>query len=435
MNLKNKNVLVYGYGKSGQAAVELLTAVGARVYLCDDIAVNSPPRHTIIVSAEYINVDNYDLVIVSPSVPLDKPQLVKGRCLGKVISELELAYCFLDAELIAISGTNGKTTVTLLINEILNRAGYISYALGNIGIPLSEKARELTPSDIAVTEVSSFQLEGCREFSPDIAVLTNITSDHLDRHKTEKNYIAAKAKLFENQISGDVAVLNADDKNSVGLAKNIAADIYYFSTEKKVRGAYVDNGNIFYDDKGKIRICAVSDMTLKGKFNLENALAAITACVKRGIDPEIIKLVLKSFEPPEFRMQYLCEKRGKKFYNDSKGTNVSATLASCKALDGKTFLILGGRSKGENFEFLFRNLPKNVVHAFVTGENAPEIIESALKCDWYNVSHRATLTECVMESATAVCENVLFSPSSSSFDTYKNYRERGRIFSDLVNKL
>lgn len=435
MNLKNKNVLVYGLGRSGRAAAELLKRREANVFIYDDGVVENIPSGVTVISDLVKGIEMSDLAVLSPSVDLSRPVIADAVRTGKAVGELEFAYRFLDSELIAVSGTNGKTTVTLLINEIINKAGYISYALGNIGIPLSEKVLDMTPSETAVVEVSTFQLESAREFSPDIAVLTNVTSDHIDRHKTRENYIALKAKLFEKQINRDVAVINADDKTSMEIAENLKSDVFYFSATRPVRGAYVERGEIYFEDKSKIHIGSVSEVRLKGAFNLQNSLAAAAACMAKGVNSEIIRIVLKSFDAPEYRCTYIGEKRGKRFYNDSKATNIAATLASAEAMDGRTVLIIGGDSKGENYDNLFKNGLKNVIHVFVTGGNSAELVESALKNGFYNISHRATLAECVRESASVRAENVLFAPASASFDRYRDYRERGKIFTEIVGAL
>lgn len=349
--------------------------------------------------------------------------------------ELAFAADFLESEFIAVSGTNGKTTVTLMINDVLNGAGYESYALGNIGVPLSEKALSLMPDDIAVVEVSSFQLETTKRLCPDIAVLTNVTSDHLDRHKTLDNYKNLKAKLFEGQCDREISVFNADDETSEEISKIVKSDKFFFSAKKRVRGAYLDGDEIVFEDEKRIHIANCGELSACAGVNLENVLATTATCMARKINPEIIRMTLKSFAAPLYRTTYLGEKRGKKFYNDSKGTNISATLKSAESMTGNTVLILGGRGKGENFEDLFKKLPKNVIHAFITGENAREIMDGAIAAGFYNVTYRQSLKECFMESTVVRADNVLFSPASASFDRYKNFVERGKAFDDLFFEL
>ena len=221
-------------------------------------------------------------------------------------------------------------------------------------MPLSEKALSLTPDDIAVVEVSSFQLETTKRLCPDIAVLTNVTSDHLDRHKTLDNYKNLKAKLFEGQCDREISVFNADDETSEEISKIVKSDKFFFSTKKRVRGAYLDGDEIVFEDEKRIHIANCGELSACAGVNLENVLATTATCMARKINPEIIRMTLKSFAAPLYRTTYLGEKRGKKFYNDSKGTNISATLKSAESMTGNTVLILGGRGKGENFEDLFK---------------------------------------------------------------------------------
>lgn len=435
MNYKNKKVLVYGLGASGRSVIRLLQKIGADVYVFDD-DINEkeiPKNVTVVPCADFSDVA--DLTILSPAISIDNPSIQKAVAKNKVTGELAFAADFLESEFIAVSGTNGKTTVTLMINDVLNGAGYESYALGNIGVPLSEKALSLTSDDIAVVEVSSFQLETTKRLCPDIAVLTNVTSDHLDRHKTLDNYKNLKAKLFEGQCDREISVFNADDETSEEISKIVKSDKFFFSAKKRVRGAYLDGNEIVFEDEKRIHIANCGELSACAGVNLENVLATTATCMARKINPEIIRMTLKSFAAPLYRTTYLGEKRGKKFYNDSKGTNISATLKSAESMRGNTVLILGGRGKGENFEDLFKKLPKNVIHAFITGENAREIMDGAIAAGFYNVTYRQSLKECFMESTVVRADNVLFSPASSSFDRYKNFVERGKAFDDLFFEL
>lgn len=415
MNYKNKKVLVYGLGSSGRFVIKLLQKIGADVYVFDD-DINEkeiPKNVTVVPCADFSDVA--DLTILSPAISIDNPSIQKAVAKNKVTGELAFAADFLESEFIAVSGTNGKTTVTLMINDVLNGAGYESYALGNIGVPLSEKALSLTPDDIAV--------------------LTNVTSDHLDRHKTLDNYKNLKAKLFEGQCDREISVFNADDETSEEISKIVKSDKFFFSTKKRVRGAYLDGDEIVFEDEKRIHIANCGELSACAGVNLENVLATTATCMARKINPEIIRMTLKSFAAPLYRTTYLGEKRGKKFYNDSKGTNISATLKSAESMAGNTVLILGGRGKGENFEDLFKKLPKNVIYAFITGENAREIMDGAIAAGFYNVTYRQSLKECFMESTVVRADNVLFSPASASFDRYKNFVERGKAFDDLFFEL
>lgn len=436
MYLKGKNVLVYGYSISGKAAAKLLADEGAKVFIYDDKEITGLASGLTLVSDLRQAVDQCEIIVLSPSISIYNSVIQKAINNGKqVISELELGYRFCNSDIIAITGTNGKTTTTLLVSEILNRAGHFSYALGNIGIALSDKVKELNPSDTAVVEVSSFQLEAVNYFSPDISAILNVSPDHLDRHKTLENYLETKSNIFAQQARLDFAVFNADDDLVKGLAAKSKANNYFFSKKTRVNGSYVEKNVIYFENFKKTAICNVSELALLGDHNLENALAAATICMLKGVNPEIIRMVLKTFSLPDFRMQYIGEKKGKKFYNDSKGTNIAATLAATKSVKGRSILILGGSDKCENFNELFSALPETVVHIFVTGDNSPKIIESAIQNGYFNISHRSNLGDCVTEISDLTAENVIFSPSSASFDRFIDYKDRGRVFNACFEAL
>lgn len=435
MFLKSRKVLIYGFSDSGKQAALLALSEGADVYVYDDGNIPELTEGVTLVTSEQAAPDA-DIVIISPGVPFDRPLLERARLEGKeVIGETEFAYRFCKSDIIAVTGTNGKTTTTMLINRILNMAGQSSYALGNIGIPLSAKVKELQPSQTVVLEVSSFQLESTVTFSPDISVILNLAPDHIDRHGSYPNYINAKCKIFENQVKRDKAVLNYDDADTQALAQRCPADVFYFSKSERVRGAYVKGGRICFEDKRASVICPVKDLSFTGGHNLDNALAAVAAAKLKGVDDAIISHALKTFELPDFRMQFIGSKCGKDFYNDSKGTNVAATLAAVRSVSGDSLLILGGSDKGENFDDLFANLPDSVKYVLVSGANADKITESAARCKKFNVFKRDTLENCVTESLSFSVKNVIFSPSSASFDRFIDYKDRGRAFNRYFNGL
>jgi UDP-N-acetylmuramoylalanine--D-glutamate ligase len=312
MYLKNKNVLVYGFSISGRSAAELLADEGAKVFCYDDKEVNGLPPNVTLVSDLKRGIDNCDLIVLSPSISVNNKVIQSAIKNGKdVISELELGYRFCNSDIVAITGTNGKTTTTLLVNEILNRAGKDSYALGNIGLAFSGKVKSLTPNDTAVVEVSSFQLEAVKYFSPDISAILNITPDHLDRHKSIDEYLKAKSNIFKQQASQDYAVFNADDPLVKQLCTKSCAKNYFFSKNMRINGAYVEKDVIYFETDERIAIASTSEIALAGEHNLENALAATAICMLKGVNPEIIRMVLKTFTLPDFRMQYIGEKRGK----------------------------------------------------------------------------------------------------------------------------
>ncbi len=431
--LKGKKALVYGYGISGKAAAKLLAEKGAKVYVYDDKKVES----------EFLQATNpsellssLDLVVASPSVRPDCYILKRAKEEGiEVIGELELAYAFCDSEIVAVTGTNGKTTVCKMIAETVEASGRRAETVGNYGVAFSEKVSDLGFDDVAVVEASSFQLSLIDGFEPEIALLLNVKPDHLDYHGGFGEYVEAKAAILKNQTKRDAAIFNFDDAESLALAAKSRANNYYFSKKTRVRGAFVEKNVIYFEDEHRTEIMNVEDLQLEGAHNLENALAAVAAAMLLGINPKIIASVLKRFRLPDFRMRFTGEKAGKRFYNDSKGTNVSATLAAVGSVEGETLLILGGSDKGENFDELFSRLPDNVVRILVTGANADKIIDSAIRLGRTDVSYRSTLKECVTESFAFWGKNVVFSPSSASFDKFSDYVERGRAFDKYFSEL
>lgn len=435
MKYRSKNILVYGMGKSGYAAAELLNRLGASVYLYDDDTAALAEAAESLAFSVPINTANFigfDAVILSPGVPSVMPALLEARLNGtQVLSEIELGYGYCQAAIVAVTGTNGKTTVTMLIDHILREAGINSYAAGNIGTPFCEIAAMLSAADTVVLEASSFQLENIKYFSPDIAVLLNLAPDHFDRYFNLDDYAAAKLRIFEYQSKADFAVLNGDDEEIVKRTAEIAAEKIYFS-KSNAGDAYIEDGSIYW--RGS-HIIHTSELFSSLTHNVENSLASTAACSLLGVQPYAIAKALESFEPPHFRVEYIGRLGGRAVYNDSKGTNIAATLAAAKAMAERTALILGGSDKGEDFRELFMSLPQNVCEVLVTGGNAPEILEAALSVGFKNISYRATLQECVECAARADILNILFSPASASFDRYTSYEERGRDFNALVAAL
>ncbi|MDD4839089.1 MAG: UDP-N-acetylmuramoyl-L-alanine--D-glutamate ligase [Clostridia bacterium] len=430
MNIKGKNVLVYGLGKSGRSALNLLAHKEANCFAFDD----DYEKRALLRNNEKWESDfsNVDIVVLSPSISGYRPEIMDLRLLGKqVISEIELGYQFCDAELIAVSGTNGKTTTTMLIDEVLRAGANHSVAVGNIGTPFCELCDGLKTYETAVVEVSSFQLEAINKFSPDIAVLLNITPDHLDRHKSFEDYIATKARLFENQTECDIAVLNMDDENVAKLKNQIIAKIVPFSLTKKVDGVYIENGYVRYFDTPVL--CA-EELQFKGR-ELENVLATVAVAMEKHIHPFVIACAMKRFKRPEHRLQFVRCAGEKKYINDSKATNIDATLCACTTMTNSTLLVLGGQDKDDDFRTLFENLPKNITRIFVTGENAKDIEHSGKYIGFQNITVFDSLEECVLNTVGAEEQTVLFSPASKSFDRYKNYAERGKHFCQLVENL
>ncbi len=420
-------LLILGQGESGLAAAALAREMGI--------------KHVIFDLSES-SVDNINLAVISPGISVYSEIALKlKRRNVPVISELEFAYSALSAPVIAVTGTNGKSTVVSLIGAILHGAGRSAYVLGNIGVALSRKAAVLTDTDTAVVEVSSFQLEAVKEFKPQIAVLLNISPDHLDRHRTMEEYAAVKFRLFNNQGAGDHAVLNADDEIIAGYGFPFESQKYYISARKRVKGCYAAAGKIYFCsniDSIKDRyICDISDIKLMGEHNLYNALAGITACLLYGIKKEDIVKTLKEFAGIRHRIEFVREYRGIKFYNDSKGTNIDSTLKAAQAMKGDTTLILGGSDKGYEYDDLFKRLPYSVKRAVVIGQTKRKVVNAAARCGFENITECGTFKEAVYAAAekTKPGGNVLLSPACASFDMFINFEQRGDTFVEIVREL
>ncbi len=447
MDLTNKRVLVVGLGKSGVASALFLKAHGARVTVSDtksgDDLRNEIPAlldHGITVETGGHGERTFreqDLIVVSPGVPVDAPLLVRARALGEiVIGEVELAAQFLPGPIVAITGSNGKTTTTTLTGEILTAGGLPTLVGGNIGTPAISLAERATRETAIVLEVSSFQLETIRTFRPKIAVVLNVTPDHLDRHKTLETYVNAKARIFENQTTDDFAVLNEDDPTCVSMASRAKAQVFWFSRQKEVkRGAWAREGNIlFRDDRGPREIMLASDIPLKGAHNLENVLAAVCAGSLMGCTPEKIRQAVRDFKAVEHRLEFVATIRGVEYNNDSKATNVDATIKALESFPANIHLILGGKDKGSDYTVLNALLRQRVKRVYTIGAAAAKI-ESQIK--GVEVVHAETL-ENALRKANAVAETgdvVLLAPACASFDQFKNYEQRGQVFKKIVTGL
>lgn len=434
-----KKTLILGWGKSGKSACGLLRRFGREVVCFDD--AEGDPVDGDVENRRGMSLENaledVETVVVNPAVPVAHPVIRGAKAKGiEVISEIELGYRCCNGNLVAVTGTNGKTTTVTLIKDIFTSAGIEAYALGNIGVPFSSAADKLAGA-VAVLEISSFQLETTVTFAPRFAVCLNVTPDHIERHKTFEEYTRLKAKLFENQSEKDFALLNADDPVVSSFAVHIRSEIFWFSVNKKVKGAYVENGEIFFDD-GKTResICAVNEVPLKGNHNLSDVLAAVLVAKLYGIKSDKIALAVKSFRPPRYRIELIKTLKDLKIYNDSKSTNIDSTVRACEAMDGETTLIVGGWDKKISYESFFARLPEKVVHIVCCGDNSDEIIKWAPDDASYSVVKTATLERAVEISlAYKDSKNLLFSPSTSSFDRYTDYVQRGRHFDVIIKAL
>jgi UDP-N-acetylmuramoylalanine--D-glutamate ligase len=452
MELNNKRVLVVGLGKSGVASALFLKAHGARVTVSDtksgDELRNEIPAlldHGITVETGGHGERTFrgqDLIVVSPGVPVDAPPLMQARSLGEaVIGEIELAAQFLPGPIVAITGSNGKTTTTTLTGEILAAGGLPTLVGGNIGTPAISLAERARPETVIVLEVSSFQLETIQTFRPKVAVVLNVTPDHLDRHRTFEAYVDAKARMFENQTPEDFAVLNEDDPTCVAMAARTRAQVFWFSRQKEVKqGAWVREGNIVFRDGSQQQgpqqreIMQVSEVPLKGAHNLENVLAAVCAGALMGCSPEKIRQAVRDFKAVEHRLEFVATIRGVDYYNDSKATNVDATIKALESFPANIHLILGGKDKGSDYTVLNNLLRQRVKRVYTIGAAAAKI-ESQIKD--VEVVHAETL-ESALRKANAVAQPgdvVLLAPACASFDQFKNYEQRGQAFKEIVRGL
>lgn len=428
MNIFGKNVVIYGGGISGLSAYELVKEKGGRVMIYDD---NDRP-HTTSSTGVFVKAD---IIVLSPGIPSGNPHVLDARLEGKVVvSEIELASQFCQGEQIAVTGTNGKTTTVKLIDHILKSAHLNSYAVGNIGVAFSSICDRLDALDIAVVEVSSFQLESARKFSPDYAVLLNIKPDHIERHETFERYVSAKSNIFMHQCECDVVVYNADDENIAQLVPYMKAQQVPFSMTKPVDGAYISSGFVCY--KG-LPIVEIDEIDAKGA-ELENVLASVAVAMHKGVSRFTIASALYNFSRPQFRRTKVAEISGVQIFNDSKATNISSTLSAISAMEGETVLLVGGAKRKEDFDQLFSSFDEKVVGVVAFGENRKLIAESALKFG-IHIKQVDTIDDAVEVGFNLAIElnakNLLFSPASKSFDCFQNYEERGRHFDKIVKSI
>ena len=448
MDLKDKRVLVVGLGKSGVASALFLKDRGARVTVSDTKSPDQLRDEIPILLDHGITVETgghgertfrgQDLIVVSPGVPVDAPPLVQARASGEpVIGEIELASQHLLGPIVAITGSNGKTTTTTLAGEILAAGGLPVAVGGNIGTPAISLVEGASRETVIVLEVSSFQLETIQTFRPKIAVILNITPDHLDRHRTFQTYVDAKARIFENQQPGDFAVLNEDDPTCRTLRDRTRAEVFWFSRKQEVQnGAWVRDGRIlFRDSNGQREIMLVSEIPLKGLHNVENVLAGVCAGALMGCEPAKIRKAIQEFKAVEHRLEYVATIKGVEYFNDSKATNVDATIKALESFPKNIHLILGGKDKGSDYTVLNDLLRERVKRVYTIGA-AAEKIESQIKGAAETV-HAETLDNAIRRAAAVAQPGdiVLLAPACASFDQFQSYNHRGRVFKEVVHSL
>ena len=452
MIYRDKKVLVVGMARSGVAAAQLLKQAGAAVIVNDskteeELGENIAPLKDLDVIRAFGRpagelLEGIDALVISPGIPDTAPFVRAAKEKGiYVTGELELASQLSKGTLVAITGTNGKTTTVSLLGEIFRNAGKVTHVVGNIGYPYSAAAMVSKKEDVVVCEVSSFQMETADTFHPHVAVLTNITEDHLNRHGTMEVYTAMKMRMFKRQGPEDFGIFNADDPALKSLPKQVRSRVLLFSRLQTVeRGAFVRDGVIFINLNGEEKaVCRTDEVMIPGPHNLENALAAVCAASVMDIPVPVIRHSLKTFKGVEHRIESVRVLDGVEYFNDSKGTNVDSTIKAVQTMKKPTVIILGGYDKHCSFDPLSREMVQSeyMKHAVLIGETADQIEASLIKEGFGSIERTDTLENAVKISREHASEgwNVLLSPACASFDMFSDYEERGRVFKQIVNDL
>lgn len=450
MQIKGKKILVIGAAVTGIPAVEQLSKLGAHVTLNDkktkeeivEILRDTHLNNVNIIGEEHpIELaEECDFIVVSPGVPLDMPLIKRARALEKeVIGEVELAYRLTRTPIAAITGTNGKTTTTALLGEIMKASGRGTFITGNIGRAMISDVDNAKPEDIFVLEASSFQLESTVDFRPHISAILNITPDHLDRHKTFKNYIDVKCMIFQNQKPGDFAILNKDDLETCKTFDRVLCKALFFSRKEILEeGAYVENDCIVIKLGGHIdKIIEIDEIYIPGPHNIENAMAAALMATCLGVKVEVIRSVLRDFKGVEHRIEFVDEINEVAYYNDSKGTNVDASKVAVLAMKRPIVLIAGGYDKGSEYDDFVETFDGRVKDLVLIGVTADKIEKTAREHGFVNIHRASSFEEAVVKCSKLAKPGdcVLLSPACASWGMFKNFEERGRIFKSLVKGL
>lgn len=451
MNLKEKRFLVAGTGRSGIAAAELLKRQGFALRLYDgntklDIKAfyekNPALKDIEILLGDLCEEDMnaVDILVLSPGIPVDLPMVTAMKEKGIAVwGEIELAYTFAKGRVLAITGTNGKTTTTSLLGEILKSHFSDVKVVGNIGIPYTSVAADTTEETVTAAEISSFQLETIHHFAPKVTAILNITPDHLNRHHTMENYIAAKEDITKNQTPEDLCVLNYEDAVLRKFGEELKTKVAWFSSQRELaNGFYLKDDTIYASSNGeKTEIIKTNELNLLGRHNYENVMAAAAMALGVDVPLDIIKETLRRFTAVEHRIEYVTEKRGIRFYNDSKATNPDAAIQGIGAMNRPTYLIGGGCDKGSSYDEWFDAFDGKVKELVLIGQTREQIAETAEKHGFTEITMADS-----MEEAVRICydhaksgDAILLSPACASFGMFKNYEERGRIFKEIVRSL
>ena len=450
MDIAGKNVLVFGSGISGIGAAGLLEERGASVTLYDgndklDVeeirGKMKDGAKTDIVLGEFPEelLGKLDLVIISPGVPTDLPIVNRMRESDiPVVGEIELAYELGKGEVLAITGTNGKTTTTALLGEIMKAVYDSAFVVGNIGIPYTNVVDETRDDSVIVAEMSSFQLESIVDFRPRVSAVLNITPDHLNRHHTMEAYIQAKKNVAINQTAEDTCVLNYEDEVLREFGETLQTKVLYFSSKRKLdKGIYLDDGNIIYRNPDECLVCNVKELKLLGVHNYENVMAAVAMAAAYGVPMDSIRKTIKEFAGVEHRIEFVAEKNGVAYYNDSKGTNPDAAIRGIQAMNRPTYLIGGGYDKQSEYKEWIESFDGKVKKLLLIGQTREKIATEAEECGFTDIMLLDTFEDAVLTAAKLAepGEAVLLSPACASWGMFKNYEERGDKFKEIVNSL
>jgi UDP-N-acetylmuramoylalanine--D-glutamate ligase len=451
--MSSQKVLVAGSGKSGIAAAKLLLSLGGEVILYDGNDKLNPEKLrenfeedaklTILLgNLTRIDLMGVELAIISPGIPLDAPFVaVLDDAEVPIWGEIQLAYHVAKGKLAAITGTNGKTTTTALTGEIMKTFYEEVFVVGNIGTPYTETALETTDKSVTIAEVSSFQLETIMDFHPNVSAILNITPDHLNRHKTMENYIEIKERVTEHQTEEDWVVLNYDDAvlREFGEKEDLKPKVLFFSSTQTLKsGMYMDGDMIIYAHDGKKEeILNVHEQNLLGKHNFENIMAAIGISMKMGVPMDCILKAVKAFQAVEHRIEFVLERSGVRYYNDSKGTNPDAAIQAIRAMPGPTVLIAGGYDKHSEYDEWIEEFGGKVKYLVLIGQTRDKIAECARAHGFHEIMYAEDMAEAVRVCAAYADpgDNVLLSPACASWGMFENYEQRGRIFKECVRAL
>lgn len=451
MELAEKRVLVFGAGISGIGAARLLLSASAKVVLYEGNAEQReeairakllPDADLEVVIGELPEevINRLDLAVLSPGVPTDLPVVGTLREKGiRIWGEVELAFRCAKGDVLAITGTNGKTTTTSLLGAIMRNWKQEVYVVGNIGTPYTEAASEMTDEAVTVAEISSFQLETVESFAPKVSAILNITPDHLNRHHTMEEYIRVKELITKNQKPEDTCVLNYEDAVLKEFGETLHTKVIYFSSLHKLnQGMYLDGETICYrDGESEQVLCSVRELRLPGRHNHENVMAASAMALAYGVPPEVIRRTVCSFQAVEHRIEYVTEKHGVVYYNDSKGTNPDAAIKGIQAMDRPTLLIGGGYDKDSSYEEWIEAFDGKVKYLVLIGQTREKIAQAAQNAGFENIILADTLDEAVSACARLAQSGdaVLLSPACASWGMFPNYEVRGKRFKELVNQL